>query len=263
MTKTVEQQLSFLEDATVTPDKLHWSFWFGVAFFVLVIVGICSFSWFVNKRLSSDESSLVTSVVISGEMPYTNSNDIEQAIDAVNLGNFFRLDVDHIQQQVASLPWVYSVAVRKKWPNELKIYVVDQSPIAYWNGNFLINKSGKAFQANIARIEHALPAFFGPEGSEQLALQNFKDLNALLKFNNLSIDELVLSERFSWQLTLDDGVTLNLGRENRVERIQRFMDIYPEIKNNKKANQQIDYVDLRYDTGVAVGWKPLTDKERV
>ena len=49
-----------------------------LAFFVLVIVGICSFSWFVNKRLSSDESSLVTSVVISGEMPYTNKNDIEQ-----------------------------------------------------------------------------------------------------------------------------------------------------------------------------------------
>ncbi|MGB0989179.1 MAG: cell division protein FtsQ/DivIB, partial [Pseudoalteromonas spongiae] len=85
----------------------------------------------------------------------------------------------------------------------------------------------------------------------------------LLDYRTLAIDELVLSERFSWQLTLNDGVTLNLGREERVQRIQRFMDVYPLIKKNKKADQQVDYVDLRYDTGLAVGWKPLTVKERV
>ena len=75
----------------------------------------------------------------------------------------------------------------------------------------------------------------------------------------------MLSERFSWQLTLDDGVTLNLGREERVERIQRFMDVYPIIKAQLKAkkitekqqNQAVDYIDLRYDTGLAVGWKTV------
>jgi len=110
-----------------------------------------------------------------------------------------------------------------------------------------------------------IPNFFGPEGSELLALENYKDLNALLDYKALKIDELVLSERFSWQLTLDDGVTLNLGREERVERIQRFMDVYPIIKAQLKAkkitekqqNQAVDYIDLRYDTGLAVGWKTV------
>jgi cell division protein FtsQ len=41
------------------------------------------------------------------------------------------------------------------------------------------------------------------------------------------------------------------------------MDIYPEIKLNKKQDQQVDYVDLRYDTGLAVGWKTANNKERV
>lgn len=242
--------------------ELHWSFWLGVTFFVLVIVAIFSLSWFVNKRLSSDESALVTSVVISGEMPYSNKHDIEQAIDAVNLGNFFKLDVNEIQQKVVSLPWVYSVSVRKKWPNELKIYVVDQHPIAIWNGNFFINNSGQAFQAMMSRVAHHLPSFYGPEGTEKIALKNYRDLNRLLQFNQLAIDELLLSERFSWQLTLNDGVTLNLGRENRVERIQRFMHIYSDIKHNSKGGHQVGYVDLRYDTGVAVGWKPSTIKKR-
>jgi cell division protein FtsQ len=244
-------------------QTLHWSFWLGVSFFILVIVAICTLSWFVTDKMSADESAPVTSVVISGEMIYTHKEDIEQAIDSINLSNFFNVDVNQVQNKVVNLPWVYSVSVRKKWPNELKIYVVDQAPVAYWNGDFLINKEGVAFQADITRIQHYLPAFFGPEGSEVLALENYVNLTELLRYRTLSIDELVLSERFSWQLTLNDGVTLNLGREERVQRIQRFMDVYPLIKSNKKEDQQVDYVDLRYDTGLAVGWKPLTEKERV
>ena len=87
-------------------------------------------------------------------MPYTTRADIENAIEQVNLGNFFNLDVNDVQEKVAKLPWVYSVSVRKKWPDELKIYVVDQKPIAHWNGDFLINENGNAFQADIHRLRN-------------------------------------------------------------------------------------------------------------
>lgn len=250
----------------IQQEKLHWSFWVGVSFFVLVILAICYMGWKMMDRLSSDESAPITSVVISGEMPYTNKQDIELAIESINLSNFFNVDVNQVQEKVAVLPWVYSVSVRKKWPNELKIYVVDQSPIALWNGDFFINEEGVAFQASRERVTHKLPAFYGPEGTENIALDNFTSLSNLLEYKSLNIDELVLTERFSWQVTLDDGVTLNLGREERVQRIQRFMDVYADIKKNTKADQQIEYVDLRYDTGLAVGWKPLIeliDKKRV
>jgi len=257
-----ESQLLENENIAEQSKRMHWSFWLGVSFFVLVIIAISSFSWFLNERMLSQESSPVTSIVIGGEMPFTIREDIESAIDEINLGNFFNVDVNDVQAKVAELPWVYSVSVRKKWPDELKIYVVDQTPIALWNGDFLINQYGMAFQANTKRLTHALPAFFGPEGSENIALDNFIDLSKLLSFSNLSIDELVLSERHSWQLTLNDGVMLNIGRENKIERVQRFMDVYPQIIKAKKENQQIDYVDLRYDTGLAVGWKATEKKQR-
>lgn len=243
--------------------KVHWSFWLGVGFFVLVIFLLCFMSWVLMQKVSAQESTPVTSVSILGEMPYTTQGDIEQAIENVNLGNFFQLDVNKIQAQVAELPWVYSVSVRKQWPSELQIYVVDQVPVAYWNGDFLINENGDAFQAQQSRINRSLPAFYGPEGSEKTALENYSNLNKLLGFSNLGISELVLTERYSWQLTLDDGVMLNLGREDRVKRIQRFLDVYPEIKSHSKEEQQVNYVDLRYDTGLAVGWKPKHEKERV
>ena len=241
------------------------SFGLGLLFFIVVLFSLITISWWLTQHFIGQESAPVTSIVISGEMPYSQRNDILNAIEQVDMGNFFQVDVNEVQSYVLTLPWVYSVAVRKQWPNELKIYVVDQKPVAFWNGNFLINQLGQVFQAEMSRINHYLPSFFGPEGSELLALENYRDLNGLLEFKALSIDELVLSERFSWQLTLDDGVTLNLGREERVERIQRFMDVYPIIKAQLKAkiiaekqqNQAVDYIDLRYDTGLAVGWKTV------
>lgn len=241
------------------------SFGLGLLFFILVLFSLISISWWLTQHFIGQESAPVTSIVISGEMPYSQRSDIITAIDQVDMGNFFQVDVNEVQSYVLTLPWVYSVSVRKQWPNELKIYVVDQKPVALWNGIFLINQLGHVFQANIERINHYLPNFYGPEGSELLALENYRNFNALLDFKDLAIDELVLSERFSWQLTLDDGVTLNLGREERVERIQRFMDVYPMIKAQlkekiiaeKQRNQAVDYIDLRYDTGLAVGWKTV------
>jgi cell division protein FtsQ len=241
------------------------SFGIGLMFFMCVLLSLITLSWWLTQHFIGQESAPVTSIIISGEMPYSQRSDIITAIDNVDMGNFFQVDVNEVQKSVLTLPWVYSVAVRKQWPNELKIYVVDQRPVALWNGEFLINQQGNVFQANIDRINHYLPSFFGPEGSEALALENYINISSLLDFQSLAIDELVLSERFSWLLTLDDGVTLNLGREERVERIQRFMDVYPiikaqlKVKKNakKQLNQAVDYIDLRYDTGLAVGWKTI------
>ncbi len=235
--------------------KQHWSFWLGVSFFIAVILAIITFSIYLTEQLVVEEHLPITVLTVEGEMHYTDKSTITSAIEQIDLSNFFKVDVNKVQGAIAKLPWVYSVSVRKQWPNELKIYLVDQQPIALWNGDFLINQYGEVFQADISVLQQDIPHFFGPEGSENIALENYQNFNRLLKFKDLSISELVLSERFSWQLTLSDGVLLNLGREKRIERIQRFMDVYAEILKNKKENQQVDYVDLRYDTGVAVGWK--------
>ncbi len=242
---------------------VHWGFWLGLVFFVVVIVAILSSSWFITEQMVVKDDMPISSLNISGEIRYTQRQDITTALEDINLTNFFQVNVNQVQQQITQLPWVYSVSVRKKWPDELKIYVVDQHPIALWNGDFLMNQYGEVFQADLARLKQELPQFFGPEGSENIALKNFNNINKLLSYRGLSIIELVLSERFAWQLTLNDGVMLNLGRENRFERIQRFMDLYPEIIKNKSHDQQVDYVDLRYDTGAAVGWKTVTEKARL
>ena len=161
---------------SVSVNQQALSFGLGLAFFLWVLIGLISIAWWLTNRLVEQENLPVNSVVISGEMPYTKRTDILSAMDNINLGNFFQVDVNEIQSQVSALPWVYSVAVRKQWPNEVKIYIVDQTPVALWNGDFLLNEFGKAFQADTRRLTQALPKFFGPEGSELLVVRKFHSI---------------------------------------------------------------------------------------
>ena len=154
----------------ISVNQQALSFGLGLAFFLCVLISLISLAWWLTNELMDQENLPVNSVVISGEMPYTKRTDILTAMNNINLGNFFQVDVNEIQSQISVLPWVYSVAVRKQWPNEVKIYVVDQTPVALWNGDFLLNQFGKAFQADNRKLTQALPQFFGPEGSEKLAL---------------------------------------------------------------------------------------------
>ncbi|WP_394172664.1 cell division protein FtsQ/DivIB [Thalassotalea litorea] len=236
-------------------------FWLGLVFFIVTCIGLLFGLTRVLQGMMQENVAPVSSLVINGHTPFTRQDEIVAAITRAKLDNFFQLDVNQVQMQIEALPWVYSATVRKQWPNELRVYVEDQNPVAQWNSDFFINEHGTIFQAAQERVQEPLPKLFGPEGSEKVALENYRNLNELLTFIQSDISELVLTERFAWQLTLSDGVYLNLGREDRVKRLQRYMDAYPQIKAQQTEQLQVDYVDLRYDTGLAVGFKPKQQKE--
>jgi len=69
----------------------------------------------------------------------------------------------------------------------------------------------------------------------------------------LNISSLVLNERRAWQIILDNGIRLELGKESLEERINRFFLLYKQLGNDA---ERVSYIDLRYDTGAAVGWFP-------
>jgi cell division protein FtsQ len=89
------------------------------------------------------------------------------------------------------------------------------------------------------------------------ALEGYRAMQGLLQLSGLKIDELLLSERFAWDLKLDNGIKLRLGRSEFIDRLQRFVDLYPILQT-----KPVDYVDLRYDTGLAVGWKEPSENNK-
>lgn len=248
-----------LEKALKIKQQLNWSLIFGVSFFLVVVIGLVQLTTGISDWLVENKDAQIKQLTVQGHPKYTDETAIIKAIKKADLSSFFELDVKHVQQLVQDLPWVATVSVRKQWPDTIQVYVVEHKVVAHWNSDLLLNQSGEAFQASSDKISADLPQLFGPEGSEQEAWVAFKQLDEMLRVNSLTLKSLALSERFSWQLWLDNGVRLNLGRKDKAKRVQRFIDVYPRMKQREDA--QIDTIDLRYDTGLAVSYKPVQEEQ--
>jgi cell division protein FtsQ len=231
-------------------------FYMGLTFFVCLLVLLAYSVVKLNTWLEDEQQAPVQDIVVSGDMIFIDDQKIKALIKQSQPGSFFELDVNQTHQTVEALPWVYRASVRKRWPSGLEIFVVEQQPAAIWNGDMLLNQYGDAFDAQISGVDLdskiTLPNLYGPGGSEQTALQGYRNMQSLLETSSLYIVEMFLSERFAWNVQLNNGIKLNLGRTEFIDRLQRFVDLLPLIS---QQDREVDYVDLRYDTGLAVGWK--------
>ncbi|GFD84810.1 cell division protein FtsQ [Alteromonas sp. KUL150] len=244
--------------ASVKGGKSKSTVWGGVAFLLLVIAGLVFGGLKANQYLQDEQQMPVQVIDFSGDYQHIDITKLERLIRKAQPGSFFALDVNEVFELVESQSWVYRASVRKKWPNTLKIYLVEQQPVAQWNEDLLLNPYGDTF--NDEGVVLDLPRLYGPGGSEKTALEGYNAMHALISTTDMTLSELSLSERFAWQVQLKNGIKLNLGRQEFIDRLQRFIDVYPLLAQQEKA---VKYVDLRYDTGVAVGWKDdnTTDEE--
>lgn len=225
----------------------------GIVFFLTVIFFIV---WGYNALFDWAEDrndAPIDQVVVFGELKYINQDVLEQQIRKKLDGSFFTLNVEKLQDKIEQNPWVYSVSIRKEWPKRINVFVVEQDAFAIWNNDLLLNRFGDVFYANGVDVDDQLPRLYGPEGNEKDVLQGYIDMQYLLELHNFKISELVLSERYAWQIWLDRGVQLNLGRSDKMSRLQRFVDLYPLLTEKKQA--KLAKVDLRYDIGLAASWQ--------
>jgi len=238
--------------------RSRWQLWAGVSFLVLVIGTIGGGSWWLYGLLMDANQVPLKRLLVQGELEQVDASEVRAQLIKQPLGSFFSADVDEIKVRLENIAWVERVSIRKEWPDLLRVYVVEQDPIAYWNDTQLINAEGQLFTADMSGITASLPYLYGPTNAAAETLETFRRLSSLLELNGFGVRALRLSERYAAELVLEDGVELRLGREARLQRVQRFIDLHPAIE--KQQQGAIDYVDLRYDTGIAVRWR---DSEQV
>ena len=114
------------------------------------------------------------------------------------------------------------------------------------------------FDGDVALLQEEKVKLYGTKDSGPEVLQTYRDLSPKFQQLGLAISSLVLNERRAWQIILDNGIRLELGKESLLERIERFFKLYNKLGSD---TQRISYIDLRYDTGAAVGWFPEQELE--
>jgi cell division protein FtsQ len=230
--------------------KQRPAFFAGVLFFVVALSTLVWGGIKINDWMQDQQNAPLRQVKLYGDFQQINASQLHQTLQQQYIGNFFSVNVDQVQQFLLQQPWVYQVAVRKQWPDALVVVVTEQQPVAIWNQQQLLNEQGDVFQAPLELLKTELPMLTGPEGSQQDALTMFRHMQGLLALHKFHAVALGLTERFSWQLSLSNGVALQLGRDDTLKRVQRFIELFPVISKHK--TEAVAEVDLRYDTGIAV-----------
>lgn len=206
-------------------------------------------------------------VHLQGWFPVRSIRLVEapQRIDAANVlavarnemrGNFFTVDIERLRQSLETLPWVRSVNIRREFPGRLAVRLEEHQVLARWNSNALVNVQGEVFEG---QSELELPVFIGhPDDSSEIAKRHAQFSRQLAALN-LQIRQIALSKRHAWQLRLNNGMTLELGREETQQRLARFVAAYPYSlaiqkteDRRQKADGAVANVDLRYRNGFAV-----------
>lgn len=229
--------------------------------FLWLVIGSFVFGGYLLHKLLNDANTLpIEAVAINGERTYTTDSDIQIALQDLMQRSFFSADITLVQQALEALPWVYRASVRREWPAKLRVYLQEQQPVAHWNGHSWLNVHGEAFEAPARPELEYLPQLSGPDDMGTDVLTAYAQVNSLLKINGFTLTSLSLTPRHAWHATLGNGMVLDLGREDKIARIQRFITVYPLLT---KQDKPITRVDLRYDTGLAVGWGDAQTREPI
>jgi cell division protein FtsQ len=169
---------------------------------------------------------------------------LNQMVKRAVSGSFFTVDIEQTRRSFEQLPWVRKVSVRRHFPWGLEVTLEEHVAMARWNSVALVNTYGEVFAG---QSKLPLPDFNGePDTSMQVA-DLYVKFGQQLAAVQRSITQISLSPRYAWQLRLDNGMLLELGREQVQQRLARFVAVYPY--SLAPMAHKLNYVDLRYSNG--------------
>ncbi|MCF8178392.1 MAG: cell division protein FtsQ/DivIB [Sulfuritalea sp.] len=225
---------------------------------LLLLAAVVLLTWTGAMALQRLPVFPLKQVRVTTHVDRVSRGQIEHTARTALSGNFFTVNLEAAQSAFERLPWVRTVSIRRIWPDGLELQLEEHHAVARWTpqeGEMrLVNSSGEVFMATTAE---ALPQFAGPEGSASRVLSRYQEFGDDLARIGRRAVAVHLSAREAWQFKLDDGVVLELGRDQPKhplrERLIRFTTHYADVTDSATSRlQTIGVVDMRYPNGFAL-----------
>lgn len=202
----------------------------------------------------------VQAVRVAGPFEHVTRVEIEEAIGEELSRGFFRVDVDAVRAAAMALPWVRDASVRRVWPGNVHITVVEREAIARWNDDALLESDGTLFAPRQLASTGSLPLLRGPAGTQLEVLAFYRRLSrAFEALAALPVRQVTLAPRGSWRAVLDGGIELVVGEAPSERRLERIARAFPRIFGDRLGD--VERVDMRYASGIAVRWR-APDEQR-
>jgi cell division protein FtsQ len=218
---------------------------------VLPLLAVGGFGLLKGAEFVLDQP--VRKLVVEGPFQRVTPIQIEAAVmDGLGAG-FISVDLDRIRERVQAIDWVDRANVGRSWPDTLIVRVVEHQAAARWGDNGLLNVRGELFTEHAQHEFPELPRLGGPRGSEREVARRYLAVRGKLAEANLSLQSLQMDERGAWVIVLGSGQEIRLGRRDIDERLYRLFEVVAPVL--AKDLNRVEYVDLRYTNGFAVGWR--------
>jgi len=203
----------------------------------------------------------IDKVMVSGRFARVSAADVERAVklQVRNVG-LVSVDLDTVRHAIAQIPWVDTVTVQRAWPHGLAVVVIEQVAAARWRESGLLNTRGELFVADARHVPLELAQLSGPDGTETEVAKRYLAWQGRVAEAGMRITAIRYDARGAWEFDLANGVTVRLGRRQFDDHFERFMSTAIKVVSQRATD--IEYVDMRYTNGFAIGWRGATTVAR-
>ena len=197
-------------------------------------------------------NSPVQVVRVSGELSLPERDAVKVAVLQRLDGGLLGISLDDVVEGVLALSWPREVRVRRVWPGIVDVNVTKDTFVARWGGGGVLNSGGQVVDS-AGPPDESLPLIRCANANGARAMQIFQMLGQVLADTSLKVAEVEEDALGEWRVTFTNELTVSLGHEELLERVERFSHVYRKVIEERIA--QVDHVDARYRNGVAVSWR--------
>jgi len=216
----------------------------AVALFVCVGVGFAALMYVINRP--------VQIVRVTGDLTTAERDAVKAAVSQRLEGGLLLVNLDDVVANVLALTWPREVRARRVWPSIVEVSVVKDPIVARWGEGFVLNSVGDVIDA-AGTPDAGLPLIRCVNANGARAMQIFQMLGQVLSGTPLKIAEVDEDALGEWRVRFTNDVTVSLGHEDLLERLERFSKVYRAVI--EKRLDEVDHIDARYRNGIAVGWR--------
>jgi len=202
--------------------------------------------------LNAQEMFALREVIVSGNR-LVKTSEILRLIGSQENGSLLHLDLDEIRTRVTQHPFIESVSVTRRLPNNLFISVREKQPIAILNdsGLSLVDETGEKLSklANPNVMDFPIILKSGFENKN-----GFKNIISFLNF--IRINDFALCSQISeisfaddlgvYFYLLEQNVPIIVGSDNFAEKCEKLKPVLSLLRH-EKALTQVKSLDLRYE----------------
>lgn len=205
-------------------------------------------AWLRLGMIGSDQFP-INWLDVEGDLNRTTVAQVRAAVAPQAAHGFFAVSMAEARAAIEGLPWIAEVEISRHWPDSLSVRVVEHRALARWNEIALVSETGEIFDVAGTSGMQGLPRLTGPESRRREVFETWLDMRRRLNPAGLDIEAVHLDPRGAWQLELNSGVAVLLGREKMDQRLDRLVAVYDRLM---RLDERISRVDLRYTNGLAV-----------